>query len=43
MMFRPQMRIVAPADTDIADLREQFVGFCEDMNIDASLEAEVDE
>jgi len=42
-MFRLQMRIVVPADTDIAGLREQFVGFCEDMNIDTILEAEVDE
>jgi len=36
-MFRLQMRIVVPADTDIASLREQFIGFCEDMNIDAHL------
>lgn len=42
-IFRLQMRIVVPADTDIAALREQFIGFCEEMNIDASLEADNNE
>ena len=38
-MFRLQMLIHTPAETDINALREQFIAFCEEMNIDASLEA----
>lgn len=37
-MFRLQMHINLPKDNDINALREQFIDFCEEMNIDASLE-----
>ena len=39
-MFRLQMHINTPSDTDIAALREQFIEFCEEMSIDASIEAD---
>jgi len=38
-MFRLQMHINIPTDTDIDTLREQFIEFCENLTIDASLEA----
>lgn len=38
-MFHLQMHIDAPADTDIDALRDQFIDFCEALNIDANLEA----
>jgi len=37
-MFRLQMHINTPAETDINALREQFIEFCDNLTIDASLE-----
>jgi len=38
-MFELQMHIDAPKDADIDTLRDQFIAFCDERNIDASLEA----
>lgn len=37
-MFSLRMTIGIPADTHIATLREEFIGFCDDLNLDAILE-----
>lgn len=37
-MFQLQMHINIPTDANINTLREQFIEFCEEMNIDANLE-----
>ena len=39
-MFSLMMTIHIPADVKIADLRENFIIFCEDHNLDAILEPE---
>jgi len=38
-MFRLLIHIGIPVDSDIDTLRDEFVDYCEEMNIDASLEA----
>lgn len=38
-MFSIEMVIAIPANIIIADLRDEFLDLCEDMNLDASLEA----
>ena len=38
-MFRISMLVYVSTDTNIITLREDFISFCEDMNIDATLEA----
>lgn len=37
-MFNLQMFIELPISTNISDLREEFMSFCEDLNIDATIE-----
>ncbi len=37
-MFSLHMTIGIPAGTHIASLREEFIGFCDDLNLDAILE-----
>ena len=37
-MFSLKMTIDVPADTHLADLRNQFIVFCEDFNVDAAIE-----
>ena len=37
-MFNLQMIVELPFDTNISDLREQFMLFCEGVNIDATIE-----
>ncbi len=39
-MFSVQMTVGIPSDTHIASLREEFMEFCDDMNLDAVLEPE---
>jgi len=38
-MFRISMLVYVATDANIITLREDFISFCEDMNIDATLEA----
>lgn len=38
-MFRISMLVYIAADSGIITLRDEFINFCEDMNIDATLEA----
>jgi glycine cleavage system transcriptional repressor len=40
LMLSINLSISLPANTAIADLREQFILFCEDLNIDGILEPE---
>lgn len=40
VMLTISMRISMPVDMHIADLRERFILFCDDLNIDAILEPE---
>lgn len=40
IMLTISMRICIPIDMHIADLRERFILFCDDLNIDAILEPE---
>ncbi|MFV1996573.1 MAG: glycine cleavage system protein R [Acidiferrobacterales bacterium] len=37
-MFSLKMTIAAPADIPIAQLRDEFAEFCDDLNLDAALE-----
>ncbi len=37
-MFSLKMTIAAPADIPIAQLRDDFAEFCDDLNLDAALE-----
>jgi glycine cleavage system transcriptional repressor len=37
-MFSLRMTIGIPSGTHIASLREEFIGFCDDLNLDAILE-----
>lgn len=37
-IFNLDMTVEIPADTHIADLRDEFIDFCEQLNLDASLE-----
>ncbi len=37
-MFAVQMNIGVPAKTSIGELREEFLEFCDDMNLDAVME-----
>ena len=37
-MFAVNLTIHVPANTPIGDLRDQFIHFCDEMNLDASLE-----
>jgi glycine cleavage system transcriptional repressor len=37
-MFSVQMNIGVPASTSIGELREEFLQFCDDMNLDAVME-----
>mgnify|MGYP001547786921 FL=1 len=38
-MFAIEMIIAIPANLGISDLRDEFLDLCEDMNLDASIEA----
>ncbi|NOX42229.1 MAG: glycine cleavage system protein R [Gammaproteobacteria bacterium] len=38
-MFSLQMSISVPSDISIAKLREEFIGFCNDLNLDATMTA----
>ena len=38
-MFSLNMRISIPADNSVQSLREEFITFCDDLNLDASLES----
>jgi len=42
-MFELQMRVDIPADTDVDVLREQYLSFCEGLDIDASFERDTDQ
>lgn len=37
-IFNLDMTVEIPSDTQIADLREEFIDFCEQLNLDAALE-----
>jgi glycine cleavage system transcriptional repressor len=39
-MFSASMRVHIPAGTSIAGLREEFLSFCDSLNLDATIEAE---
>lgn len=38
-MFSLDMTISIPADSSVKSLRDEFVAFCDDLNLDASLES----
>jgi len=38
-MFSLEMPISVPADSSVRDLRDEFIIFCDDLNLDASLES----
>lgn len=38
-MFSLEMTISVPADSSVKTLREEFITFCDDLNLDASLES----
>jgi len=38
-MFSLDMTISIPADSSVRDLRDEFISFCDDLNLDASLES----
>jgi glycine cleavage system transcriptional repressor len=39
-MFSLTMSVNIPAATQISDLRERFILFCDDLNLDAIIEPE---
>jgi glycine cleavage system regulatory protein len=41
-MFELQMRIDIPSTTDVDALRDQYLDFCEGLDIDASFEKDRD-
>ena len=38
-MFSLEMTISIPADSSVRNLRDEFITFCDDLNLDASLES----
>jgi glycine cleavage system transcriptional repressor len=38
-MFSLDMSISVPSDNSVRDLREEFIAFCDDLNLDATLES----
>ncbi len=38
-MFSLDMTISVPADSSVRSLRDEFITFCDDLNLDASLES----
>ena len=38
-MFSLDMTISVPADSSVRTLRDEFIVFCDDLNLDASLES----
>jgi len=38
-MFSLEMTISVPADSSVRSLRDEFITFCDDLNLDASLES----
>lgn len=38
-MFSLDMTISIPADSSVRDLRDEFINFCDDLNLDSSLES----
>ena len=38
-MFSLDMTISIPADSSVRNLRDEFINFCDDLNLDASLES----
>lgn len=38
-MFSLEMIISIPADSSVRDLRDEFITFCDDLNLDANLES----
>ena len=38
-MFSLDMTISVPADSSVRSLRDEFITFCEHLNLDASLES----